>query len=158
MLVPYRKFTIETKYDIAKIMHLLSHSVQISKQFISNPLSRERKIFLGKIDTDGFRIVRNVSYLNSFLPVIKGVFEKGQYGLKINVSMSLNPLALIAIISIFGFFSFFFMTLQPINKNSKNLLVLATICGGGLGYLFCYLMFVLNVKFDKNYLIEIFKN
>jgi len=51
--------------------------------------------FTGKVDDQGFQIRRLIYYKNSFIAVVKGKFEQGSVGTKIDITMTLHPAAMV---------------------------------------------------------------
>jgi hypothetical protein len=156
MLLPYKKFTIETQLTVNQAIQTLAQVVQSSRPFAPNPFSQERRHFVGSIGEADFKLVRNVYYLNSFLPEIKGLFEPSGAATKINITMSCNPLVLVSFVAVFAFFAFFLMVYLPMGVMSDALMVLSTFTAGGLGYLVSVFAFALNMTRDRDYLFALF--
>lgn len=160
MLVPYKRLTIETSLTVDQVIQALSQVVQSSRPFWPNPFSDERRYFVGSVTRKGFSVIRNIYYLNSFLPEIKGSFESsaGVTNVKIKTTMICNIWILIAFIAVFAFVPFFLMVSLSTGIISNFWLVLSTLAAGGLGYLTYTFAFAMNMKIDKDYLLVLFVN
>jgi hypothetical protein len=158
MLVPYKRFTIETAVTVDKAIHAFSQVVQSSRPFWPNPFSDDRRHFVGSVSEKGFRVVRNVYYLNSFLPQIKGVFEPSAGGTDVKITMIGNPFVIASFVAVFAFFAFFFTVFLPIGAVSKLWVVLGLLAGGVLGYLIYTSAFIVNMAIDRKYLLALFSN
>lgn len=158
MLFPYNRFTIETTLTVDKVIHALSQVVQPSRPFWPNPFSEARRHFVGSITKENFRIVRNIYYLNSFLPEIKGIIETTKGATNIKITMIGNFLILICFVTVFAFFAFFFLVNLPTSPLASLWVVLGSLAAGGLGYLTYTFAFALNVAMDREYLLALFLN
>jgi hypothetical protein len=156
MLVPYKRFTIETTLSVDQAMHALSQVLQSSRSFWPNPFSDERRHFVGTLTKEGFRVVRNIYYLNSFLPEIKGIIKSSEGVTNVKITMIGNPWILISFIAVFAFFAFFLMIYLSPTVMSNLWMVLGTLVAGGLGYLTYTFAFAVNVGMDRNYLLGLF--
>lgn len=67
--------------------------------------------FIGKVGVSEFKIVRNIAYRNSFIPIIKGSIEGSGDGAKIHIYMRMNPVvsvffaigqSILALVLLFG--------------------------------------------------------
>ena len=93
----------------------MEYSIKSSKskseiiQILKNNTSEKRSVFYrnydeffnGKISEDSFKIQRNISYRNSFLPVIIGIIKETENGSQISIKMRLN-------LFVTGFMTFWF--------------------------------------------------
>lgn len=72
-LLPFEKYTLTTDLSVEEVLTRLAGSMipesEYSWSFFSN---RYTKPYRGTINRLSFRMIRNISYRNSFLPVIKG--------------------------------------------------------------------------------------
>ena len=59
--------------------------------------SRPKEAFIGKVDAHGFKLRRNISYRNSFIPVVSGEFEVAGSTTLIHLRMGLHPLVMVFI-------------------------------------------------------------
>ncbi len=158
MLVPYKRFIIKTTVTVDKAVHAFSQVVQSSRPFWPKPFSDDRRHFVGSVSEKGFTVVRNVYYLNSFLPEIRGVFEPSVGGTSIKVTMIANPFVLAAFVAVFAFFAFFLTFFLSIRTGAKLWVILGVLAGGGLGYLIYTSAFIVNVAMDREYLLDLFLN
>ena len=158
MLVPFKPFVIETTLSTDHVFHTFEQITQVSKPFIPNLFSRERRYFLGNVDKKGFKVIRNISYLNSFLPEIKGAFEPSISGTNVKITMIGNPIIIVALVAAFAFFAFSLMVYLPIELVSKFWMLFGVLGGGGIGYLIYIVAFSVNMTIDKNYLMALFAN
>jgi len=54
--------------------------------------------FLGSVEEDGFRIRRDISYQNSFLPLIYGRIVRTPTGTRVSIRMFLHPLVAVFVV------------------------------------------------------------
>ncbi len=76
------KFIIESKKSKKEIVQILLENTSEHKSLIFRQYD---EFFSGKILDDSFKIWRNISYQNSFLPVILGNLETTEDGCKIYI-------------------------------------------------------------------------
>ncbi len=149
--IPYTCFVIETPLTPEKVIVKFQQMIQ-PKNFWPNPFSGDRKQFEGTISKEGFRVVRNIYYLNSFIPLIKGRFDSSGSGGKIVITMSIHPLVVLTFALVFAFFGYFFFTfLMELIPG-----ILAISGGLGLGYVICTLAFKRESAVDRNFLVKVF--
>lgn len=58
--------------------------------------SRPKQAFLGTVDQGSFSVQRNITYRNSFLPILNGRLERAGTSTLIHVRMSVHPLVLMS--------------------------------------------------------------
>ena len=104
-ILPYLEHTIRTTKSPQEI-HDSMQSVTSSKR---EWVSRTPGEFIGKIEQYDFKIMRNINYRNSFLPVIKGAIKKGEGAYVVALKMQLHPLTYIFLIFWFGLAGFSFL-------------------------------------------------
>lgn len=92
------KFLIETNKTKDEILQIIKDNTSEHRGvFFSN----NGEFFNGKILENSFKIQRNISYRNSFLPVIIGNIEENDSGSKVSIKMRMN-------LFIKGFMTFWF--------------------------------------------------
>jgi hypothetical protein len=135
-------------------MAVMSQVIQ-GKRFWPNPFSSERKHFVGTVSNEGFRFMRNVSYLNSFLPLIKGRVSSSDTGAVIDITMAGNPCVALAFMALVSFFGFILTGI--ISAPASDLLVVVGIIGGLiLGYTGYTLGFKTQEAVDMQFLTDLF--
>ncbi|WP_210411434.1 hypothetical protein [Oceanispirochaeta crateris] len=111
------------------------------------------KVFHGQVHQDHFKIYRQISYRNSFLPQIKGRMTQKENKTIIDVSMKLHPFV-IAFMTLWfsglisACMSFFLSPWKPFFFVPIIMLI--------FGILLCTLPFWYEVKKSKNELFKIF--
>ncbi len=85
-LIPYNRFNIATEKQPEEVLKVIVDNTS-EKRFFS---FRPNKEFNGTIGDDRFYIQRNISYRNSFLPVIEGKVESAEMGSNIDIKMRLH--------------------------------------------------------------------
>lgn len=92
------KFLIETNKTKDEILQIIKDNTSEHRGvfFLNNG-----EYFNGKILENSFKIQRNISYRNSFLPVIIGKIEENDSGVKVSIKMRMN-------LFIKGFMTFWF--------------------------------------------------
>ena len=149
--IPYNQFVIETSLPAEKVMEKLLQVVQ-PKKFWPNPFSDDRKQFEGTVSKDGFRVVRNIYYLNSFIPFIKGRFNSSDSGTRITITMSIHPFVVLTFALVFAFFGYFFFTFL-MDLISGIFVVIGCLA---LAYTICTLAFKRESALDRRFLVELF--
>ncbi len=92
------KFLIETNKTKDEILQIIRNNTSEHRGvFFAN----NGEFFNGKILENSFKIQRNISYRNSFLPVIIGNIEEKDSGAKVSIKMRMN-------LFIKGFMTFWF--------------------------------------------------
>ncbi len=149
--IPYTQFIIETPLSTEKVMVKFQQMIQ-PKKFWPNPFSADRKRFEGTISNDKFRVVRNIYYLNSFIPLIKGRFDSSASGTRITITMSVHPLVVLTFALVFVFFGYFFFTFL------LELIPGVFVIYGclALGYVVCTIAFNRESSVDRNFLVNVF--
>lgn len=85
-LIPYSVFKIDTEISSAEVLRRIEVCTGKKKFFDFNP-SHE---FNGRVDEKGFVVTKNITYRNSFLPVITGKVENKSNGAQVEISMRLH--------------------------------------------------------------------
>ena len=83
-LFPRKKFIIETAISPDVVLERINDVTEPKKLFGSS------KYFSGSISSSNFKISKNISYRNSFLPVIVGNVEPSSKGSNVTVTMRLH--------------------------------------------------------------------
>lgn len=154
VLVPYKRFIIETTLTIDEAMQILLQIVQ-PKRFWPNPFSEKRRQFVGAVSKEGFRFIRNVYYLNSFLPAIKGTFNSSNGVTRITITMACNPCVVITMTVAFTFIGYI-LTSVLMGLISHLLVIFGSLALGALGYLICILAFKAASNTDRDLLVKLF--
>jgi hypothetical protein len=149
--IPYTRFVIETPLPAEKVMLKLLRVIQ-PKKFWPNPFSDDRKQFEGTVSKDGFRAVRNIFYLNSFIPFIKGRFDLSDNGTRIIITMSIHPFVVVTFALVFAFFGYFFFTF--LMELVSGIFVISGCLA--LGYAVCTFAFRRESAVDRNLLVKVF--
>lgn len=89
-LFPYDKFKINSPQSPTEVLLRIEECTGEKKLFNFDTT----KEFSGLVTENGFEITKNISYRNSFLPVIEGKIEPSAVGSSVTVSMRLNALVL----------------------------------------------------------------
>jgi len=151
--IPYNQFVIETPLPVEKVVEALSQVVQ-PKRFWPNPFSEDRKQFEGWVTKDGFRVVRNIYYLNSFIPLIKGRFGSSDSGTRIIITMVTHPFVILTFGLVFAFFGYFLFTfLMGLISG-----IFAIIGCLALAYTVYTLAFKRESALDRKSLVKLFSN
>lgn len=90
--LPYENITYRTKLDVEEVFKRLNEIIE-PVQGVRMPVifgGGDHKPYEGSIKGMSFKISRVIGYRNSFLPVIKGVVEKDNRGVKVHVKMGLT--------------------------------------------------------------------
>ncbi len=114
MYIPYKTYELLVPYTPEDVISRLTSQV-------------ERRVFLGKVTTRSFWLMRTISYQNSFLPVLSGKVQANAGGAKICYRIGLHVIAvsLVAIFALSG--SFFLSDVLPF----WILLLIAGLLAGG---------------------------
>jgi hypothetical protein len=73
VLIPFEKIVYETKLPINTVLDRLHSIIEPEQNYFYDTTIREYvKSFRGKLSNKSFKIVRNINYRNSALPIIKG--------------------------------------------------------------------------------------
>jgi hypothetical protein len=85
-LIPYEKFQINTDLSSVELVKRIKTFTGEKTFFNFNP-SHE---FSGHVNEYEFEITKNISYRNSFLPIIEGKIEQKTTGTQVTISMRLH--------------------------------------------------------------------
>jgi hypothetical protein len=151
--IPYNRFVIETSLPREKVMEKLLQVVQ-PKKFWPNPFSDDRKQFEGFVTKEGFRLVRNIYYLNSFIPLIKGRFDSSDSGTRIIITMAIHPFVILTLVLVFAFFPYFLFTFL-MELISGIFVIIGCLA---LAYTICTLAFKRESALDRNFLVKLFSD
>lgn len=104
-ILPYLEHTIRTTKSPQEIHDILqSVTAPPSEWHSSAPWE-----FIGTINQYDFKIMSNINYRNSFLPVIKGAIKKAEGAYLVALKMQLHPLTYGLLIGWFGLAGFSFL-------------------------------------------------
>lgn len=145
-LLPYDKFEIETFLSPVQARKLIETIIvpkpSFSQAFLNALDNMFKKSgtdqFIGKLDDHGFRLTRVIYYRNSFLPIVKGRFEQGSVGTRLEVSMTLHPAITVFVLIWFigvgtiGLMAILYMFLN--NFHPKFLIPIAIFLLGGSAF------------------------
>lgn len=84
--IPYSRFYIASKESPNDVVHILDKNVG-EKPFLGLNSPKE---FNGTVNGNEFQIQKNISYRNSFLPIIEGRIKSTKDGAIIDIKMRLN--------------------------------------------------------------------
>ena len=85
-IIPYEKFKIESNLSVAEVLWRIKQRTG-KKEFFNFSPSHP---FSGHVNEREFEITKNISYRNSFLPVIEGKVEQISTGTRVTISMRLH--------------------------------------------------------------------
>lgn len=85
-LIPYEKFQIDSGLSAAEVLQRIKQRTGEKKLFNF----RSSLEFSGHVNEREFEITKNISYQNSFLPVIEGKIEQISTGARVTISMRLH--------------------------------------------------------------------
>lgn len=85
-ILPYIEYQITSSKSPEEIADILQSVTDSDNTF----LCHSSKEFLGAVRPNGFKIVSNINYRNSFLPVIKGTVHQNGTSSIINIKMQLS--------------------------------------------------------------------
>lgn len=97
-LIPYDKFKIKTALSPTEVAQRVRSCTGEKKVFSFDP-SHE---FGGYVHEKGFEITKNISYRNSFLPVIEGRIEQARKGSLVTIAMRLHFLTMLIMVMLFS--------------------------------------------------------
>ncbi|MDQ0780752.1 hypothetical protein [Chryseobacterium sp. W4I1] len=102
--LPYERIVYRTNLSEEEIMTKLSGFVEPKKFRFGKTSVKE---YEGFINNNSFEINRIINNRNSFLPQIKGIIQKNNYGTQIEVTMRLQVFVFLFLIMWCGFVLFF---------------------------------------------------
>ncbi|QTL34361.1 MULTISPECIES: hypothetical protein [Pseudoalteromonas] len=85
-LIPYEKFQIDTGLSSEELVQRIRAFTGEKKLFSFSPTHE----FSGHVNEYEFEITKNITYQNSFNPVIEGKIEQKSVGAQVTISMRLN--------------------------------------------------------------------
>jgi hypothetical protein len=91
-LLPYDSFQLVVDEPISQVQERLAAHVEPRNFW--NFFGSSGNSFVGKIEGNSFKICRDISYRNSFLPIMCGTLEPHPSGTKISVRMRLHLLVM----------------------------------------------------------------
>jgi len=150
--IPYVHYTIEVELPVSKVIESLSKEVKRKKLFWPNPFAGDRKGFIGSLSGNTFRIMRNIYYLNSFLPSIKGKVSESKRGAIVSFTMNGNVVVLTAfmLVAAFGGFFLTIFLMQP-----GFIITAAVLAGLLVGYCVYTFGFMIQQAIDKKVLTDV---
>lgn len=89
-LIPYEKFEINSDLSSVEVVQRIENCTG-KKKFFNFSHTHE---FSGHVNENAFEITKNISYRNSFLPVIVGKIKQTDLGTKITITMRLHPVVI----------------------------------------------------------------
>lgn len=95
--IPHEKLKLETSLSKEEVLKRLSANIEEknSKWNWFSGKSSSNIFFGGSLDETGFRVSRNISYKNSFLPEIEGKIEALRFGCTLALTLNLNIFVMI---------------------------------------------------------------
>lgn len=94
-ILPYEKYSLKCNCNREKIVEILQKNTDVKRPFIK---FKDSKKFWGKVELDSFKIQRQISYRNSFLPIIKGKVIENEEKTIIKIKMRMHILVEIFVI------------------------------------------------------------
>lgn len=104
-ILPYLEHNIHTTKSPQEIHDIMQSVTSPKGEWYS---SRPGE-FIGTIDQYDFKIIRNINYRNSFMPVISGAIKKGERAYVVALKMQLHPLTYALLIGWFVLSGFSFL-------------------------------------------------
>ena len=151
--VPYVNHTIEVELPVDLVVESLSKETQQKRPFWPNPFSDNRKQFIGSVSSTGtFQLVRNIYYLNSFLPSIRGRVTESMKGTVVSCSMIGNPAVIAAFMALPAFAGFILTTLM---METRFFVWVASVFGLFVGYCIYTFGFMVHQGIDKKALTDV---
>lgn len=89
-IVPYEKFQIDTDLSSIEVAQRIRTVTGKIKLFSLTPEYE----FRGRVSDSEFKIIKNILYRNSFLPIVKGKIEQKGTGTSVTISMRLHLLVM----------------------------------------------------------------
>jgi hypothetical protein len=151
LLIPFRRFNLQTPLDLDKAVTLLSNETQPSRTFWPKPFSEKR--YVGMVGREGFRIKKTSQLWNSTV-WIKGRFQSATETTKVEIKICVKPLDLIFVIAwaVVAFLLFW----VPSRSASKPWLILGGLVAALIGYMFSVLHFAADMQTERSYLSDLF--
>lgn len=103
-LLPYLEGSIKSEKSPEEIARILKSITDSQKSLLRRDTKAE---FTGEVTPAGFKVVSNINYRNSFLPVIEGRVRTEEDASLIEIKMRLHPLVRVFLLFWFGMVSFF---------------------------------------------------
>ncbi|MBN1467581.1 MAG: hypothetical protein JXM74_08600 [Fusobacteriaceae bacterium] len=94
-ILPYEKYSLKCNCRREKIVEILQKNTDVNRPFIK---FKDSKKFWGKVELDSFKIERQISYRNNFLPVIIGRMIENEEKTIIEIKMRMHILVEIFVI------------------------------------------------------------
>ena len=160
-LLPFENYTLTTSLSVDEVLNRLAKNIGYEQGFSFSAIARNLdKPYTGEIIGKTFTMSRNISYKNSFLPVITGQISAQHGQTQINIKMQpatfilvftsiwLGAVALICI-------SILMDMLSEFDKILQNGLSPVSLIPFGMLILFCLVIhfaFKMESKISKNFL------
>lgn len=161
LLLPYQNIIYSTRLTREELLERLNGAVEPKGGLNLNVFKKQknRKEYEGNVGRDEFNIQRVINYRNSFLPQIKGTFQRGRMGSEVHVKMRLNIFVLIFISLWMGGVALACFSILFAVNSSGGLGYFSLIPFGMLllGYLMTILAFSYEANKSKKDLLEILK-
>ena len=93
-LFPYHQLTIQTRLPLKEAKARLERLV-LPKRSFSDRFWGRGSGFEGVVTQNGFTLVRQINYRNSFRPTLYGRFEDTPTGTRVRVRMVMHPLVIV---------------------------------------------------------------
>lgn len=88
LLIPFQRCTLVSSMPATQVVSTLQAATGQDRFAL---WSRPKETFIGKVDAAGFTLRRNISYRNSFLPVVNGTFETAGTNTLLHLRLGLHP-------------------------------------------------------------------
>ena len=92
-ILPYRRFTIETRLEPSEVEARLKDAVQPPPWF--HRRSKPERPLIGRVDGITFDVMRSVPGRNSFRPFVRGTIEPAERGARITGTLQLHALVIV---------------------------------------------------------------
>lgn len=150
--IPYVHHTIEVELPVSTVIESLSKQVQCKRTFWPDPFADDRKRFIGSMSDGSFQVIRNIYYLNSFLPSIMGRISESNTGSIVSFTMIGNLAVVTAFMLVAAFGGFFLTTFF---MQSVSMITAATVAGLFIGYGVYTFGFIIEQAIDKKVLTDV---
>ena len=91
MILPSRRRALLSPLQPAQAVQALRKAVAPRRGWQQKMFQRGSGGFMGEVRDDGFSIVRDIAYRNSFLPFVTGKIESSYPGARVEVTMKMHP-------------------------------------------------------------------
>ncbi len=149
-LLPYRSLSIHTELTPAEVTARLSEDVTQQRRLFT--MQTPAAPYRGVVSADRFELVRQITYRNSFLPVVRGEITSTPNGSRVDVHMRLMHIVFAFMAVWFGGVVVGCITVLPALLTGFELAMLAPYVMLVLGTLFVSSFFGLEAQRAESFL------